>query len=150
MLSSLGISVPGTTATSIPTPQFSYEDLGLVLKTTPQVHGKLISLDYELTLRSLGPTQAQGPPVLNNRESKGSISTADGRGIVIAGIVDKGETSAINGIPLISAVPVLGKLFSVVTKEKTSDELLIVVTPHVTSESRQRGLYLPVPMNVPK
>ena len=151
VLSSLGVNIPSSiSGTSIPTPQFDYEDLGLVLKTTPQVHGNLISLDYELTLRSLGPTQAEGPPVLNNRESKGSISTADGKGVVIAGMVDKGETSAINGIPLLSAVPVLGKLFSVETKEKTSDELLIVVTPHVTSESRQRGLYFPVPMNMPK
>jgi type IV pilus assembly protein PilQ len=124
--------------------------LGLVLKATPQVHGKLISLDYELTLRSLGATQAEGPPVLNNREIKGSISTEDGKGVVIAGLVDKGETSAINGYPLISSIPVLGKLFSVVTKEKTSDELLIIVTPHVTRESHQRGVYIPVPMIVPK
>jgi len=150
LLTSLGVTVPGASATSIPTPQFSYEDLGLVLKTTPQVHGNLISLDYELTLRSLGATQAEGPPVLNNRESKGSISTPDGKGVVIAGNVDKGETAAINGIPLLSSVPVLGKLFSVVTKEKTSDELLIVITPHLTSANRERGIYLPVPMNVPK
>ena len=151
LLSSLGVNIPSSiSGTSIPTPQFDYEDLGLVLKTTPQIHGNLISLDYELTLRSLGATQAEGPPVLNNRESKGSISTGDGKGVVIAGMVDKGETSAINGIPLLSAVPVLGKLFSVETKEKTSDELLIVVTPHVTSENRQRGLYFPVPMNMPK
>lgn len=151
LLSSYGISAPGATgATSIPTPQFSYDDLGLVLKATPQVHGKLISLDYELTLRSLGATQAEGPPVLNNREIKGSISTEDGKGVVIAGLVDKGETSAINGYPLISSIPVLGKLFSVVTKEKTSDELLIIVTPHVTRESHQRGVYIPVPMIVPK
>jgi len=40
---------------------------------------------------------------------------------------------------------VLGKLFSVETKEKTADELLIVVTPHVTSANRARGIYLPVP-----
>jgi Flp pilus assembly secretin CpaC len=37
-----------------------------------------------------------------------------------------------------------------VTKEKTSDELLIIVTPHVTRESHQRGVYIPVPMIVPK
>jgi general secretion pathway protein D len=151
LLSTLGVNIPSSTsATSIPTPQFSYEDLGLVLKATPQVHGKLISVDYELTLRSLGATQAEGPPVLNNRESKGSINTGDGKAVVIAGLVDKGETSAINGIPLLSAVPVLGKLFSVETREKTADELLIVVTPYVTSTSHPHGIYLPVPMNVPK
>ena len=150
LLSSLGVNVPSALATSIPTPQFSFEDLGLVLKATPQIHGDLVSLDYELTLRSIGATQSNGPPVLNNRECKGSISTGDGKSVVIAGLVDKGETSALNGIPLLSAVPVLGKLFSVETKEKTADELLIVVTPHVTSANRARGIYLPVPMNVPK
>src|SRR5208282_4107378 len=68
LLTSLGVNVPSSiTASSIPTPQFSYEDLGLVLKATPQVHGKLVSLDYEFTLRSLGASQATGPPVLNNR-----------------------------------------------------------------------------------
>ena len=118
-----------------PPPQFSYEDLGLVLKATPQVHGKLISLDYELTLRALGTTQSNGLPLLTNREIKGTISTEDGEGVVIAGMVDKDETSAINGYPLLSAIPVLGKAFSVETKEKTSDELLIVVTPHVTART---------------
>ena len=151
LLASFGISAASlTSASAIPTPQFNYEDLGLVLKTTPQVHGKLVGLDYELTLRSLGATQASGPPLLNNRETKGSISTEDGKGVVIAGLMSKGEVASLNGIPLLSAIPVMGKLFSVETKEKTADELLIVITPHVTSARRQRGIYLPVPMNGPK
>jgi type II secretory pathway component GspD/PulD (secretin) len=153
LLSSLGVSVPGlstSTSATIPTPQFTYEDLGLVLKATTQVHGKLIGLDYDLTLRALGPTQANGLPLLTNRETKGSISTADGEPVVIAGLVDKGEVASLNGIPFISGIPVLGKFFTAETHDNTADELLIVVTPHITSERAPHGIYLPIPTNVPK
>jgi type II secretory pathway component GspD/PulD (secretin) len=150
ILSALGLGATAGAATSIPSPQFSYEDVGLVLKTTPQVHGKLISIDYELTVRAVGTTEANGLPLLTNREMKGTISTEDGESVVIAGLLEKDEMNAINGIPLLSAVPGLGKAFSVDTKEHTTDELLVTVTPHITSGRRPKGSYIRVPMNVPK
>jgi type II secretory pathway component GspD/PulD (secretin) len=150
LLSSLGLGSTASAA-SVPSPQFSYEDLGLVLKATPQVHGKLVSLEYELTLRALGATDANGLPEITNREMKGSISTDDGESVVIAGLVDKGEIASINGIPLLSMIPVLGKAFSAETNNNTADELLVVMTPHIiTGQSDRTGSYVPVPMNVPK
>jgi type II secretory pathway component GspD/PulD (secretin) len=149
LLSTLGISST-TSAATIPTPQFSYEDLGLVLKATPHVYGKLVSLDYELTVRALGATEANGLPDITNREMKGVISTDDGESVVIAGLVGKSETASLNGIPLLSAVPLLGGAFSVATKEKTADELLVVMTPHIALGRSQRGIYIPITTNVPK
>jgi general secretion pathway protein D len=81
---------------------------------------------------------------------KGTISTNDGEGVVIAGLLERDELNAINGIPLLSAIPGLGKAFSVETKEHGADELLVVVTPHITSGGSSTGSYIPVPMNVPK
>jgi general secretion pathway protein D len=149
LLSSLGIS-SGVQA-AIPLPQFSYEDLGLTLKATPHVHGKLISLEYEVTLRALGTTQVNGLPLITSREMKGTISTDDGESVVIAGLIDKSETASINGIPLLSMVPVLGKAFSYETKDNTADELLVVMTPFITSSrSGRKGSYVRIPTNVPK
>jgi type II secretory pathway component GspD/PulD (secretin) len=151
LLSSLGIS-SSTAAATIPSPQFTYEDLGLTLKATPQVHGKVISLDYELTLRSLGATQANGLPIVNNQEMKGAISTEDGEPVVIAGLISKSEIASLNGLPLVSMLPVLGQAFSEQTKQNTYDELLVVMTPHVVM-GRNRpntGSYITIPMNVPK
>jgi type II secretory pathway component GspD/PulD (secretin) len=148
LLSSLGINT-GTTA-SVPSPQFTYEDVGLTLKATPQVHGKLVSLEYELTLRSLGAIQTNGLPLLTNREMKGTISTDDGEPVVIAGLVDKGEMASISGLPVVSLIPILGQAFTATTKEKTYDELLVVMTPHISAGRTGSGSYVPVPMNVPK
>ena len=148
ILSALGLSK--SVSAAIPSPQFSYEDLGLVLKTTPRVHGKRISLEYELTLRAVLATQPNGPPTLTNRETRGTISTNDGESVVIAGLVSKSELEAINGIPLLSAIPALGRAFSVESKEKAYDDLLIVLTPHTVYERRERGSYIPLPAKVPK
>ena len=149
LLTSLGLG-GAVTAASIPSPQFSYEDLGLVLKATPHVHGTLVSLDYEMTLRAVLATQANGPPTLTNRETKGTISTEDGQPVVIAGLVGKSEMRAINGIPLLAGIPGLGRGVSVASKEKTTDDLLIVLTPHIVSERRARGVYIPLPSKLPK
>ncbi len=149
LLSSLGIST-GATAASVPTPQFSYEDLGLVLKATPQIHGNLISLDYELTLRAIGATEANGLPDITNREIKGTISTEDGEAVVVAGMVDKSEMASINGYPLVSEIPGLSDALSVQTKEHTEDQLLIVIKPHITSARTHGGSYIRLPIDVPK
>lgn len=149
LLQAAGLS-SATTATSVPTPQFQYEDIGLVLKATPQVHGKLISLDFEFMLRALGATQSNGLPLLTNREVKGTISTEDGNPVVIAGLVDNEETLAMNGIPVISSIPVLGQAMSVTTKENTHDELLIVMRPFIVMGGNPHGVYVPVPMSGPK
>jgi type II secretory pathway component GspD/PulD (secretin) len=151
LLSSFGISTPGlSSSVSVPSPQFSYEDLGLVLKATPQVHGTLISVEYELALRAIGTTQANGPPVITNRESKGTISTEDGQPVVIAGLVDRAETASMSGIPALAAVPVLGRVTGVRNKQKLADELLIVITPRITLQRGERGIYIPLPTNVAK
>ena len=53
-------------------------------------------------------------------------------------------------IPLLSAIPVLGNAFSVATKMKTVDELLVVVTPHIGSGMVGKGSYIRIPTRVPK
>jgi Flp pilus assembly secretin CpaC len=149
LLSSIGIN-SSAGAAAVPSPQFTYEDIGMVLKTTPHVHGKLISMEYELAVRALGTTQSNGLPLLTNREVKGTIGTDDGQSIVIAGLLDKEETAALNGIPVVSALPGLGTAMSVQTREKTYDELLIVIQPTLTSGRGAHGVYLSLPTNNPK
>lgn len=156
LLSSLGLgSLAGQLGglnTGVPSPQFSYEDLGLVMKATPRVHGELVTVEYEITLRALGTTpQAGGPPIITNRELKGTIGTSEGQTVVIASLMDRNESYTLNGIPGLSMLPLVGSLFSVQTKEKNMDELVITVTPHIVMGRKGLpGAYIPVPMNVPK
>jgi type II secretory pathway component GspD/PulD (secretin) len=151
LLQSLGVSTSAVTGlTTVPTPQFSYEDIGLVLKATPRLHKDLITLEYEMTLRSLSSSTVNGLPIMNNQDMKGVISTGDGLPIVMAGMVDSEEMKSLTGIPGLSEVPGLGDALTPTSKAKTYSELMVIITPRLTSTADAHGSYIPLPAASPK
>jgi general secretion pathway protein D len=117
-----------------PFPSVSYEDLGLSLKAKPTIHGNRdVSLTLELQVRSLTGQSANGVPVLSNQEYKGSIRLRDGEPAVVAGEITTNDQRSMSGIPAIAAIPGLNWAATDNTRMKEDDELLIVITPHVTA-----------------
>ncbi len=119
-----------------PFPSFSYEDIGLTLKAKPEISADLtVTLQLEMQFRTLAGQSENGIPVIANREFKGSISLVNGEPAVIAGSVTENEQRSLGGIPGLGKVPLLNKVMANNTKEDDEDELLLVITPHVTSRS---------------
>jgi type II secretory pathway component GspD/PulD (secretin) len=115
-----------------PFPSITYEDLGLNVKAKPVVHGDgSISLSIELQLRSLTGQSANGIPVISNSEYQGSINLKDGEPAVVAGQVSRSDTLSMSGIPGLGYIPLLNQAMVNNTKQSESDELMIVITPHV-------------------
>ena len=115
-------------------PSFSYEDLGLTVKAKPSITSGLgVSLQLEISLRSLAGQSFNGVPVIGNREYKGSITLLDGEPAVVAGQVTHTETKALSGIPGLGQFPGLNKITASNSKQYEDDELLVVITPHITS-----------------
>ena len=126
--------VLGNQSYTAPFPSVSYEDLGLNMKTKPEVHGDgSVSVDIELQVRSLTGQSANGVPVISNREFKGSINLKDGEPAFVAGQVSRSDTLSMSGIPGLGVVPLLNQAMVTNTKEEEDDELLIAITPHVLS-----------------
>jgi general secretion pathway protein D len=117
-----------------PFPSVSYEDLGLSMKAKPTIHGDgSVSLQLELQVRSLTGQSNNGVPVISNREYKGSINLKDGEPAVVAGEVSKTDTRSMSGIPGLGAIPIINQAMVSNTKEEDTDELMIILTPHVVS-----------------
>jgi general secretion pathway protein D len=117
-----------------PFPSVSYEDLGLNLKVKPTIHGDgSVSLDLDMQVRSLTGQSSNGVPVISNREYKGNINLNDGEPGVVAGEVSQTDTLSMSGIPGLGFLPGLNQAMVNNTKESDSDELMIVITPHVLS-----------------
>lgn len=115
-----------------PFPSITYEDLGLNVKAKPVVHGDgSISLSIELQLRSLTGQSANGIPVISNSEYQGSINLKDGEPAVVAGQVSRSDTLSMSGIPGLGYIPLLNQAMVNNTRQSESDELMIVITPHV-------------------
>jgi len=129
-----------------PFPSFNFEDLGLNLKATPYVHGTTdVTLKLELQLRSLGTTNVNGIPIINNREYTGQITVKDGESSVVTGLIDMNDSRALNGYPFLGNVPGLNYAAAVHNKNVSEDELLIVITPHILRQAEQNSFAVELP-----
>jgi general secretion pathway protein D len=117
-----------------PFPSFSYEDLGISLKATPQIQDdSSVSLKFELQIRTLTAQSFNGVPVIANREYSGNLTLKDGDSGLVAGFISKQEVHTLTGIPGLASVPGLNYAASSIEKDEQDDDLLIVVTPYVLS-----------------
>ncbi len=122
-----------------PIPSVSYEDIGLNLKAKPTVHGSgTIGLTLELQVRSLTGQSNNGVPVISNREYTGSINLKDGEPAVVAGEVSRTDEVSMSGIPGLATLPGVNQFGTDNTKEQDSDELMIIITPHIISDFNRR------------
>jgi len=123
-----------------PFPSFSYEDLGLTLKAKPSVYTNSdVGLAFEMDFRTLAGQSINGVPVIANREYKGSVSLVDGEPAVIAGSVSQSEQLSLNGIPGLGSIPGINKITTSNNKMDETDELLLVITPHVVEPPRSQS-----------
>jgi len=86
-------------------------------------------------LRALAGASLNGVPVIGNREYKGSITLMDGEPAIVAGQVTHTEALAMSGIPGMGFVPGVNKITTSNSKQVEDDELLLVITPHITARS---------------
>jgi pilus assembly protein CpaC len=70
-------------------------------------------------------------PALSTRRVESEMSLADGQTFAIAGLVDNRVTELLSKIPGIGDIPVLGNLFRSKSFNKSKNELLVIVTPHI-------------------
>ena len=99
------------------TPQGSID-----LKVAPEVS----SLDFANAVVLEGYTI----PAISSRRAETEVILKDGESFAIAGLIDNRVIETINKIPGLGDLPILGHVFRSRSTEKTTDELLVVVTPH--------------------
>jgi general secretion pathway protein D len=111
-----------------PPPTISFEDLGLLLKITPKIHGPdEVSLDVDAEFKVLGASSNDGIPVVANTKYESKVRLAAGEWAVLAGLMTKTEATTITGIPGISRIPFLRSN----TLAKDDGQTLIVLKPHI-------------------
>jgi len=115
---------------------FEDEEVGIMLRVTPRisVDGR-ITLDVEPTVEDIigysGPSDNQ-KPITASRSIRTRITVSDGETVALGGLLKEDEIESISRVPLLGHIPLIGGiLFSSKSVEKTSTDLLIMITPHV-------------------
>jgi general secretion pathway protein D len=115
-------------------PTINFEDLGLVLKVTPSVHDQgEVTLDIESEFKVLGATDANGNPSISSRKYTGKVRLRMDESAVVAGLIGSSDSDTISGIPGVANLPWLGRLLRTNNLNKSSDEVLLVLRPHLLS-----------------
>lgn len=70
-------------------------------------------------------------PIVTSQWVSTQVRVGDGETIVLGGLIRKDESSSLRETPLLSRIPILGKLFRAKTESKRNSELLIFVTPRI-------------------
>jgi general secretion pathway protein D len=118
----------GTSATI---PQITYEDLGVTLKATPVIEKSgRINLLLDLKIEALSGSSLDGNPVLESRQFASDLTVADGESALMVSNVTRNESAAMTGLPGLSELPGF-QLPLQDAMEKDSNQLVVVVTPHI-------------------
>jgi pilus assembly protein CpaC len=72
-------------------------------------------------------------PAISMRRASTQIELRDGESFAIAGLFQRNYSNIINQIPGVGNLPVLGAMFRSSDWQRSEDELVIIVTPHLTS-----------------
>jgi len=115
--------------------QFQYKDVGVNVDITPRVHGQdEVTLHVELeisTVRDRIDIGGIAQPVIGQRKAILDLRLREGEVSLIGGLMQDQDTKSVSGVPGLSKLPVLGRLFSSESIERSQSELLIALVPHV-------------------
>jgi general secretion pathway protein D len=112
-----------------------YVDTGVILKVTPRVNANgLITLEVgqevsavannAATTSSLGPT-------ITERRLQSSVTVQDGETVALGGLIQDTNSLTKNGLPLLSAIPVIGAAFGTTDHNVQRTELLVLLSPKI-------------------
>ena len=130
------VNVPGSTAVN-------YLDVGLKLDVEPsvQLDGEVIikvALEVTNLLREVAGPNASLAYQVGTRLTTTSLRLKDGQTQVLAGLINNQDRQNATGLPGLSELPLLGRLFGVRRDERSKTEIVMLITPRIV-----RNLQLP-------
>jgi general secretion pathway protein D len=112
-------------------PVINYEPTGLTLTFTPQVFPNL-DVQVKMKIESKDVTGANSlTPTFTERTISGIARVQNNRTMMLASVSQDIQSTGRQGLPILSGLPVLGRLFSSPTKENRQVDIVISVTPRV-------------------
>ncbi len=115
----------------VPITSYQYQNVGIEVDITPRVHhNEEVSLDLSIEVSNISG-QIESQPIIGSRNINTSIRLRDGETNFLAGLIRTSETNSQGGIPGLSEIPVLGRLFSRRSTDNTRTDIVLTLTPHI-------------------
>ncbi len=135
----VGGEIPVVTSTGLGAVNVQYQPYGVQLNVTPEILGngsvhavvapEVSRLDYANAVIVSGFTI---PALLVSKLST-DVITRPGESIILGGLVNRLEMKTISKIPLLSSIPILGKLFTSTAYQNQQSDVVFVMTPEIVT-----------------
>ncbi|NLB13634.1 MAG: type II secretion system secretin GspD [Gammaproteobacteria bacterium] len=115
-----------------------FRDTGVTLTVTPRVNpGGLVFMEIDQTDSSPGnKADAVGENVpVNQRKIQAEVAVQSGQTVLLGGLIKQTDSKASSGVPGLHRIPIIGALFGGKDYESAREELLVMITPRVISNS---------------
>ncbi len=126
----------------------NYIDVGLKLDVEPNIRlDDEVDMKVDLEVSSVINTitsATTGSQVyeLSTRNATTALRLKDGETQILAGLLQNNETAAVNKVPGLGDLPLLGRLFSNDNHDKSKTELVLLITPHIVRNvTRPNAIY---------
>ncbi|MEK2687595.1 type IV pilus secretin PilQ [Bdellovibrio sp. GT3] len=113
---------------------YQFKPLALRLDVTPQVTvDGSVMMKVKVARQTRGATEGDGAFSTDAREADTRVLVKNGQTAVIGGIYTSDATDGETGVPWFREIPYLGNLFKMKAVNKEKRELLVFLTPRVTT-----------------
>jgi len=121
--------------TIVPITSFQYQDVGIKIEIEPRVHhNQEVTLKVKIEVSNLGSNvtfNGQTQPTISTRTFDTTIRLQDGETNLLAGLLRTDDSKTSTGIPGLSDLPLIGRLFSDKTHTSAHTDVILTLTPHI-------------------
>jgi general secretion pathway protein D len=119
--------------TGTETTETHFKEAGLKLDVTPKINENnmlTVEINQEVSERA-------GEGIYNKRDVTSTVLIKDGQTIIIGGLIQESVDKMKTGIPFLSDIPLVGRLFGNTTDSISKTELILLMTPRVVSTQEE-------------
>lgn len=134
----------GTGDTATVSEEINFIDVGIKLNVTPTINEEgwvLLKIRPEISSQTDTIETPQGAqiPQINTTFVESTILVKDGYTVIIGGLKQLVNTDTDRGVPGLSKLPLLGKLFKSKSKTLEDTEIAIFLTPHIVTGDKSNA-----------
>jgi general secretion pathway protein D len=115
-----------------PITSFNYENIGVNIDITPRMHhDDEVSLALKIDVSSISGTGFGNLPTFGSRAISTVIRLRDGETNMLAGLIRDEERNVLEGVPGLSDLPVVGRIFGHTRRETQETDIIMTLTPRI-------------------
>jgi len=132
----------GSTTSPTPFTTIQREEVGTILKITPQINGgDAMMLKIELESSELSGSAGDANSLITNKRTiNTTVLIEDGGVVVLGGLIRDSKTSGENRVPFLGRIPLIGEAFKVRSGKRQKSNLMVFIRPKILNDGMQTSI----------